>query len=39
MVYGQNEMSEDNGVECSKMGGWTNVHNEEQSGQPAICSE
>jgi hypothetical protein len=21
MVYGQNEMSEDNGVECSKMGG------------------
>jgi hypothetical protein len=29
----------DNGVECSKMGERTNVHDEEQSGRPAICSE
>jgi hypothetical protein len=29
----------DNGVECSKMGGRTNVHDEERSGRSSVVSD
>jgi hypothetical protein len=41
-VYDQNAMGEGTvrqWLECSKMGGRTNVHDEERNGGPVICSE
>jgi hypothetical protein len=40
-IYGRNVMSERTGRQCCRMfKGWrTNVHNEEQSGQPSAVSD
>jgi hypothetical protein len=40
--YGQNVIVkelQDSGVECSKMGGRTNVQDEERSGRPSVVSD
>jgi hypothetical protein len=41
VVYGQNVMSEGTVRQWCGMfkDGWTDVHDEEQIGRPAICSE